>query len=184
MYRNLTIGGRKLGISLVTAALALGTALSMAGDATADEFLSGWLGREFTIDASTINDHIPVGGKLTFVFDSDDNVVRVCTRTVAAQRGPWRMDFAVPCNVTLTFTRGTRYCSLEDVKAGNAEVLSSCHRLRSRDIAMRPAKVKGAIELNDMIAFLIEGEKGKHVVSILVDSPSRVTDSGSATGKE
>jgi hypothetical protein len=184
MYRNLTIGGRKLGISLVTAALALGSALSLAGDAIADEFLSGWLGREFTIDASTINDHIPVGGKLTFVFDSDDNVVRVCTRTVAAQKGPWRMDFAVPCSVTLTFTRGTRYCSLEDVKAGNAEVLSSCHRLRSRDIAMRPAKVKGAIELNDMIAFLIQGEKGKHVISILVDSPSRVTDSGSATGKE
>ena len=94
------------------------------------------------------------------------------------------MDFAVPCNVTLTFTRGTRYCSLEDVKAGNAEVLSSCHRLRSRDIAMRPAKVKGAVELNDMIAFLVEGEQGKHVISILVDSPARVTDNGSATGKD
>lgn len=184
MYRNLTIGGRKLGISLASAALALGTALSMAGDATADEFLSGWLGHEFTIETSSINDHIPVGGKLTFVFDADDNVVRVCTRTVAAQRGPWRMDFAVPCNVTLTFTRGTRYCTVEDVKAGNAEVLSSCHRLRSRDIAMRPARVKGAVELNDMIAFLVQGEGGKHVISILVDSPSRVTDSGSATGKD
>jgi hypothetical protein len=184
MSMNLTIGGRKLGISLMTAALACGAALSLAGDATADEYLTGWLGREFTIETSTINDHIPVGGKLTFVFDADDNVVRVCTRTAAAQRGPWRMDFAVPCSVTLTFTRGTRYCTVEDVKAGNAEVLSSCHRLRSRDIAMRPAKVKGAVELNDMIAFLVEGESGKHVISILVDSPARVTDSGQATGKD
>jgi len=184
MSRNLTNGGRKLGISLMTAALAFGAALTQAGDATADEYLAGWLGREFTIETSTINDHIPTGGKLTFVFDADDNVVRVCTRTAAAQRGPWRMDFAVPCSVTLTFTRGTRYCSLEDVKAGNAEVLSSCHRLRSRDIAMRPAKVKGAVELNDMIAFLVEGANGKHVISILVDSPSRVTDTGQATGKD
>jgi hypothetical protein len=184
MYKNLTIGGRKLGISLVTAALVFSGALALAGDATADEYLAGWLGREFTIETSSINDHIPVGGKLTFVFDADDNVVRVCTRTASSQRGPWRMDFAVPCSVTLTFTRGSRYCTVEDVKAGNAEVLSSCHRLRSRDIAMRPAKIKGAVELNDMIAFLVEGEKGKHVISILVDSPSRVTDTGQATGKD
>jgi len=184
MSMNLTIGSRRMTISLMTAALALGAGLALAGDATADQFLAGWLGREFTIETSTINDQIPVGGKLTFVFDSDDNVVRVCTRTSAAQRGPWRMDFAVPCSVTLTFTRGTRYCTVEDVKAGNAEVLSSCHRLRSRDIAMRPAKAKGAVELNDMIAFLVEGEQGKHVISILVDSPARVTSDGSATGKD
>jgi hypothetical protein len=63
------------------------------------------------------------------------------------------------------------------VKTGNAEVLSSCHRLRSRDIAMRPSKVKGAVELNDMIAFLIQ-EGGKPTMSILVDSPARVTDDG------
>jgi hypothetical protein len=184
MFRNITIGGRKLGISLLTAALMLGAASSQAGDATADESLSGWLGREFTIETSTLNDHIPVGGKMTFVFDGDDNVVRVCTRTAAAQKGPWRMDFAVPCSVTLTFTRGSRYCTLEDVKAGNAEVLSACHRLRSRDIAMRPAKTKGAVELNDMIAFLVEGENGKHVISILIDSPSRVTDSGVVVGTD
>ena len=35
-----------------------------------------------------INDHMPIGGKLTFVFDSEDNVVRVCTRNVDKQRGP------------------------------------------------------------------------------------------------
>ncbi|MEJ0085884.1 MAG: hypothetical protein WDO72_09390 [Pseudomonadota bacterium] len=175
--------GRKLGISLLTAALTLSAAPSLAGDAKLDETLTGWVGREYTIDTSTINDHIPIGGKMTFVFDSDDNVIRVCTRTAANQSQPWRMDFAVPCGVTLTFTRGTRYCTLEDVKAGNAEVLSSCHRLRSRDIAMRPAKVKGAVELNDMIVFFVQGEGGERVISILVDSPSRVTENGQATGK-
>ena len=60
-----------------------------------------------------------------------------------AAAAPWRMDFATPCSVTLTFTRGTRYCTVEDVKAGNAEVLSSCHRLRSRDVAMRPVEGQG-----------------------------------------
>jgi hypothetical protein len=176
---------RKSGGARVAAALfLLGATVAMAGDATPDESLAGWLGREYTVETSTLNDHIPIGGKLTFVFDSDENVVRVCTRTVQGQRGPWRMDFAVPCSVTLTFTRGTRYCTLEDVKAGNAEVLSSCHRLRSRDIAMRPARVKGAVELNDMIAFLVQGESGKHVMSILVDSPARVTEGGSSVIKD
>jgi hypothetical protein len=169
---------------MAAALFSVGTAMAMAGDAAPDEALSGWLGREYTVESSTLNDHIPVGGKLTFVFDSDDNVVRVCTRTVQSQRGAWRMDFAVPCSVTLTFTRGTRYCTLEDVKAGNAEVLSGCHRLRSRDIAMRPAKVKGAVELNDMIAFLVPGENGKHVMSILVDSPARVTENGHTIVKD
>lgn len=180
----LKISGRRLGQLLVGAALALGAAVAPAGDGNVDEKLAGWLGREFTIDTATGEDLIPVGGKLTFVFDSDENVVRVCTRTATSQRHQWRMDFAVPCGVTLTFTRGTRYCTIEDVKTGNAEVLSSCHRLRSRDIAMRPAKVKNTIELNDMIAFLVEGEQGKHVISILVDSPARVTSGGLYNGKD
>jgi hypothetical protein len=95
------------------------------------------------------------------------------------------MDMAAGCNATLTFTRGTRYCSFEDVKAGDGEVLSQCHRLRSRDVALKPAKAKGAaIELQDMIVFLVPAEQGKHGIAILVDSPSRVTDNGSATGKE
>jgi len=78
----------------------------------------------------------------------------------------------------MTFTRGTRFCTFEDVKAGNAEVLASCHRLRTRDVAMRPSKVKGAAELNDMIAFLVPQENGKQSMSILVDSPARMTDGG------
>jgi hypothetical protein len=185
MFKKLTNGVRKVHVTRAAAALfLLGATIAMAGDAVPDESLTGWLGREFTVESSTLNDHVPVGGKLTFVFDSDDNVVRVCTRTVQNQRAAWRMDFAVPCSVTLTYTRGTRYCTLEDVKAGNAEVLSSCHRLRSRDIAMRPSKVKGAVELNDMIAFLVQGANGKHVMSILVDSPARVTDNGGAVIKE
>ena len=93
------------------------------------------------------------------------------------------MDFANPCGVTLTFTRGTRYCTLEDVKAGNGEVLSQCHRLRTRDVVMRPAKdTRGVLELNDMIVFLVEGESGKRVISVLVDSPSRVTTGGTVIG--
>jgi len=101
------------------------------------------------------------------------------------QSSPWQMDFANPCGVTLVFTRGERYCSLEDVKAGNAEVLSGCHRLRSRDVAMRPAKGKMAVELSDLLVFLVQGDNGKHVISILVDTPSRVTaPGGGATGKD
>ena len=56
--------------------------------------------------------------------------------------------------------------------------LSSCHRLRTRDVAMRPAKAKGAVELNDMVVFLVQSENGKPVMAILVDSPSRVTGGG------
>ena len=41
---------------------------------------------------------------------------------------------------------------------------------------MRPSKAKGAVELNDMVAFLVQGENGKPAMSILVDSPARVTD--------
>jgi len=177
MYGKLIFGGRRLGICLTAAILGLGASVSMAQENAPDSTLAAWLGKEFTVASSTLNDHMPTGGKLTFIFDSEDNVVRVCTRNSSKQRGPWKMDFAAPCGVTMLFTRGTRFCTVDDVKAGNAEVLSSCHRLRSRDIAMRPAKVKGTVELNDMIAFLIE-ENGKPVMSILVDSPARVTDNG------
>ncbi|HYJ42232.1 MAG TPA: hypothetical protein VEW08_15675 [Steroidobacteraceae bacterium] len=177
MYGNLRIGGRKLAIWMTAATLTLGAALAGAQEAAPDPALGGWLGKEYTVEYSTLNEHMPTGGKLTFVFDAEDNVVRICTRNSSRQRNPWRMDFAAPCGVTLVFTRGTRYCTLDDVKTGNAEVLSACHRLRSRDIAMRPSKVKGAVELNDMIAFLIQ-ENGKPTMSILVDSPARVTDDG------
>ena len=68
--------------------------------------------------------------------------------------------------------------NVRDTERISAEVLSSCHRLRSHDVAMRPSKVKGALELNDMIAFLVQGEGNKPIMSILVDSPARVTESG------
>jgi hypothetical protein len=177
MYGKFKIG-KKLGISMVTATLLLGSTLAAAQEAAPDSALSRWLGKEYTVESSTLNDHMPTGGKLTFVFDPEENVVRICTRNASKQRSPWHMDFATPCGVTMLFTRGTRYCTLDDVKTGNAEVLSSCHRLRSRDVAMRPSKVKGTVELNDMIAFLVQGDTGKPVMSILVDSPARVTDDG------
>lgn len=184
MYASFTSGMRGFGMrGLAAALLFMGATSAMAQEAAPDSVLDGWLGREFTVQSSTLNDHMPVGGKLTFIFDRDENVVRVCTRTVSTQRGAWRMDFASPCGVTMTFTRGTRYCSFEDVKSGNAEILSTCHRLRSRDVAMRPAAVKGTIELNDMIAFLVKDTDGKLAMSILVDSPARVTDQGSVVIK-
>lgn len=183
MYGKLNIGGKKRGISILAMALLFGATLASAQEAAPDAAMANWLGKEFTVESSTLNDHMPTGGKLTLVFDSEENVVRICTRNVTKQRTPWRMDFATPCGVTLTFTRGTRYCTLDDVKSGNAEVLSSCHRLRSRDIAMRPAKVKGTVELNDMIAFLVQGDLGRPVMSILVDSPARVTDDGTVIVK-
>lgn len=184
MYARLTTGIKGFGMrGLAAALLLMGATYALAQEAAPDKALDGWLGREFTVQSSTINDRIPVGGKLTFIFDREENLVRVCTRTVSTQRGAWRMDFASPCGVTMTFTRGTRFCTFEDVKSGNAEVLSSCHRLRSRDIAMRPAAVKGTIELNDMIAFLVQDTDGKPAMSVLVDSPARVTDDGSVVLK-
>ena len=181
MFRQAGLIARRRGFAL-GASLLLGATMVVAANGV-DETLMGWLGREMTIESSTIENEIPVGGKLTFIYDSADDVVRVCTRQVAVQRKPWRSDLAVPCGVTLRFTRGTRYCTLEDVKAGNAEVLSSCHRLRSREVALSPSTARG-LELNDMIVFLVQGDNDKHVISILVDSPARVTGSGMATGKD
>jgi hypothetical protein len=183
MYGKLNNGGRKLAIPMLAATFLLGATLAAAQEATPDGALAGWLGKEYTVESSTLPEHMPTGGKLTFVFDAEENVVRICTRNSTRQRTPWRMDFAAPCGVTLVFTRGNRYCTLDDVKTGNAEVLSACHRLRSRDIAMRPAKVKGTVELNDMIAFLVTSDEGKPMMSILVDSPARVTDDGSIVVK-
>jgi hypothetical protein len=175
---NLKLGSRLryLALSATTAFLCLGSALADAQQPATEATIGNWLGREFTVVSANSTKHMPIGGKLTFVYDASDNVVRVCTRSVASQRGEWRMDFAIPCSVTLTFTPGTRFCTVEDVKAGNAEVLSACHRLRSRDVAMHPSAVKGAVELNDMIAFPVNGDDGKLAIAILVDSPARVTD--------
>jgi hypothetical protein len=142
--------------------------------------LAAWLGKEITIDSST-QDPLPVGGKLTLIYDAREDVVRLCTRPVATQAKPWQSDFAAPCAVTLKFTRGTRYCTNADVKTGNSEVLSSCHRLRSPQVAMQSATTKG-VEVNDLIIFLVPGAQGAHDVNIVIDSPSRVTIGGSTTG--
>jgi hypothetical protein len=149
-----------------------------------DPVLSSWLGREITINTSSLSGHVPEGGKLTFVSDAQDNVVRICTRNVVGQRSAWLNDMAPGCNVAMTFTKGTRYCTNEDVLAGNAEVLSTCHRLRSQDVVMHPAPQKGALEQHDVIIFLLQQADGKHGVSILVDSPSRVTHGGVAHGQD
>lgn len=158
------------------------SALAMAGDV--NQIYAGWLGREITIQTSPINDQIPVGGKLTFIYDSGDDVVRICTRNAPGQRGPWRMDLAGGCNVALLFTQGTRYCTLEDVKAGDGEVLSQCHRLRSREVALKPAATKGMVELKDLLVFLLPGAKGKNSIAILVDTPARVTGDGVIVGQQ
>lgn len=181
MLSQTTARSRPTIFAAFSAALLLGGFVAFAAEP--DAVLSGWLGREITITHSSFPDHVPVGAKLTFVLDNEDDIVRICTRNVTG-RSQWRMDMAPGCNVALTFTKGTRYCTEEDVKAGNAEVLSSCHRLRSRDVAMHPAAQKGALELHDLIVFLVEAPNNKHAISILVDSPSRVTAGGLAGGAD
>ena len=175
MYGKQTTDRKKLGISMMAAALLLGAALAAAQEPVQDKVLAEWLGKEFTVEASSPSVHVPLGGKLTFVLDSEANVVRLCPRNSDKQDEPWRMDFATSCGVTMSFTRGTRYCTMDDVKAGDAEALASCHRLRAHDVALRPSTVKGAVELHDMVAFLMQDSDGKQSMTILVDSPARMT---------
>jgi hypothetical protein len=156
----------------LAAALLLGATIAAAADP--DPSIAGLLGREITIESESGSNLMPLGGKLTFAFDPESNVVRICTRTSASQKSPWVMDLVPGCIVALTLTRGDRFCTIEDVKAGNAEVLASCHRLRGSDVALQP-KVKGATELHDLIVFPVVGGPGKPSVVILIDSPSRLT---------
>jgi len=53
--------------------------------------------------------------------------------------------------------------------------------MRSKEVALKPATPDGA-ELNDLLVFLVQGQNGKHQISILVDTPSRVTSGGGAVG--
>ena len=117
MYGKMAIDVRKIGVWATAVVLGFGATLAAAQEATVDGALADWLGTEYTVESSTLNDHMPLGGKLTFVFDAEENLVRVCTRNSTRQRTPWRMDFAAPCGVTMLFTRGTRYCTLDDIKA-------------------------------------------------------------------
>jgi hypothetical protein len=181
MYGKQTTGGKKIGLSMVAAALLFGTALAAAQEVAQDKLLADWLGKEFTVESSTPDEHMPKGGKFTLAFDAKENVVHVCTRTTADQATPWRMDFATSCGVTMSLAHGTRYCTIDDVKTGNAEVLASCHRLRTHDVAMRPSQVNGAVELNDLVAYLVQID-GQPAVSIQVDSPARLTEDGSIIG--
>jgi hypothetical protein len=159
-------------------AVLLGCAIS-AMAAEPDPLVSPWLGREMRVGTTNMNDHLPLNGRLTFVYDADDDVVRVCTRSIPALRATWRMDLAVPCNVALNFIRGSRYCSRQEVNTGDAEVLATCHRLRSRDVAMHPAAQKDAVELHDMIVFLIKGAEGDRPSAyVLLDSPAHLTHAG------
>jgi hypothetical protein len=175
MYGKLTTDRKQFGISVMAAALLLGAALAAAQDAAPDDVLAGWLGKEFTVESSSPNSSVPLGGKLTFVLDSEANLVRVCTRNSDKQSQPWSMDFATPCGVTMTFARGTHYCTVDDIKTGDAELLASCHRLRTHDVALRPSTVKGAVELNDLVAFLLLEKDGGQSMTIVVDSPARMT---------
>jgi hypothetical protein len=170
--------GKHLWLSMLAAASMLAGSSAWAQEKEADANLSGWLGEEFTVEAQSRNEYMPNGGKLTFTYDAAKDVVHVCARSVAEQQGTWKMDLGKPCGVTMTFTAGTKYCTEEDVKAGNAEVLASCHRLRARDVSLRPAQTKGAVELNDMVAFLLKDADGGKSMAILVDSPARMTDGG------
>ena len=164
----------------LAASLMFGSLLAMAGDV--DATYQPWLGREITITASPVNDQVPVGGKLTFIYDPADEVVRICTRTAPGQKAPWRLDLAGGCEVALNFTRGTRFCTVEDIKAGDGEVLAQCHRFRSREVALNPTAAKDQVELKDMIVFLLPADGGKKSIAILVDSPSRVTGGGIIIG--
>ena len=168
--------------AFLAAALLLGSATAAAADP--DPAIASLLGKEITIESASGNNLMPVGGKLSFTFDPEANLVRICTRDSATQKSPWLMDLAPGCNVALTLTRGDRFCTIEDVKAGNAEVLATCHRLRSKDVALRPAKAKtkGAVELHNMIVFPVVAGPGKPSVAILVDSPSRLTEGGVVVG--
>jgi hypothetical protein len=168
-------------MAALAAAMLLGTTAAVAAEP--DASIAGLLGKEITIESASSNNLMPIGGKLTFTYDAESNNVRICTRQVATQKGPWSMDLAPGCNVVLTLTRGDRFCTIEDVKVGNAEVLASCHRLRSKDVALRPAAAKGAVELHDVIVFpVVGGPAGKQSVAILVDSPSRMTEGGVVIG--
>jgi len=163
-------------VLFLAAALLAGSA---AGAAAPDSAVTPWLGKEITITVSTLGDHIPLGGKFTLIYDGEDDVVRICARSVPAKRATWRMDLAIPCNVALNFVRGQRYCTDEDVKTGDAEVLAGCHRLRSHDVALHPAAAsRDAVELHDVIVFLLAPKGAQKEVALLLDSPSRVTHNG------
>lgn len=175
MIANPRLKLRDIGATLLLAALA---PVSFASEG--DPVTAGWLGNELKILTSEQDDHVPVGGRITLIYDSTDDVYRACARQTASQRSKWRGDWASPCSIALQLTKGTRYCTLADVKAGNAEVLASCHRLRSREVVMHPTADLLGDELHDLIVFLLQpvAPQTKGGIAILLDSPARVTHDG------
>jgi hypothetical protein len=171
--KRISILGKNGRMLALAAGLAASAALS-AGEG-ADAALAPVLDKEITIDTATQSTQVPAGGKFSFKLDAKDQSVKLCTRDTPEQKGAWSQDLASGCNVTLTFTKGERYCTLEDVKAGDGEVLASCHRLRAKDVAT--AAVKGGSEMGDLLVFILPPAKDANAVAILIDSPSRVTQS-------
>jgi hypothetical protein len=171
------VGNRAFAAIIV---LLLGPPMVGAADGV-DDPMARLLGREITIESSSLGDVFPVGGKLAFVYDDKEQVVRACTRQASGQDKPWRSDLAKPCGITLAFKKGTRYCTLEDVKTGDAETLASCHRLRSEELALKATDATVS-EVHDLLVFLLKSDVGKPVIAILVDSPSRVTTGGIIVG--
>jgi len=179
MFRNKVRRVDQRGFALV--ALLLGGSVALAGD-SADDALKGWLDKEMNVYSTSMKDQIPVGGKFTLVYDASKGLVHMCTKQDPSRQKSWTGDLAAPCGVTLTFTRGTHYCTEADVKTGDAETLASCHRLRTRDVALSPPSDKG-VERNDLIIFLVQGDKtDSHKFTMVVDSPSRVTAGGTTVG--
>lgn len=167
----------RLHLSIVI--LGLASALPAAAGEPPKE-IAPWLGQENTVVSNGSEDHIPAKGKLTLIYDAKEDVVRVCTRITATQGPGWREEMAQPCEVKLNFMKGERYCKFEEVKAGNAEALVSCHRLRNTSVAMHPSgNEQEAVERHDVTFYLIEAtEKLPRSAAITLDSPSALTHFG------
>lgn len=150
-----------------------------AAAADADQTVRQWLGSEFTVSSSTLEDHVPAHGKLTLVYDAEEDVYRACTRRGPQQGSDWQHDWTKPCGVAFTLVKSERFCTLDEVKAGNGETLAACHRFRSRDVAMHPGALAGSVELHDTLVFPLQVPTGaKKGIAILVDTPARMTHGG------
>lgn len=150
----------------------------------ADSLVQAWLGSEFTILSSSLEDHVPARGKITFVFDAEEGLYRACTRRGAGQATSWKEDWAQACAVTFRLVKAQRYCNLAEIKAGNQETLADCHRLTSSEVAMHASQVPGSVELHQTIVFpLAASAAGKRGIAMLIDSPARLTHNGVIHGE-
>lgn len=167
---------------LIAAAAGAAVLAAMSRSATsqeADSLVQGWLGSEFTVLSSALEDHVPARGKITFVFDAEEGVYRACTRRGAGQATSWKEDWAQACAVTFQLVKAQRFCTLAEVKAGDQETLAECHRLTSREVAMHASQVKGSVELHETIVFPLQASaSGKRGIAMLIDSPARLTHNG------